>query len=132
MAILAGLASGTDSQDAVLCIMQACPALEIRSEQACDLAPDVRSRPAIFNQELECIGEDRSQSAPGVPPLIDDLLQNASVRMLRDKGGSEHLDALPCDLRENRRLIQEPPAPKHQDVGKFTHVNAQLMLIFPA
>src|SRR6202158_3019306 len=49
--------------------------------------------------------------------------------MLRNEAGAEHLDALSCNLFDDGRIIEEPPAAEGHEVAELTRVDAQLVLV---
>ena len=93
------------------------------------VAPDAAP---VFGEQPIRIGEDAGQNGAGILPFINQLLQNAGVRMLRDKGGSQHFKALLSDLFHNRRIIEKPPASEGHQVTEFSRTDAKFMLVFAA
>src|SRR5947207_7482191 len=71
------------------------------------LAPDGAS---VVGEQPIPICEDGGQNRPSVLPFINHLLQNAGVRMLWDKAGSEHFNTFPSNFFYDRRIVEEPPA----------------------
>src|SRR5580658_2735906 len=82
---------------------------------------------SILGKQPVSIRQNGRQRAPRVPPLIDHLLENARVRMLRYKRGSQHLEPFPRHLLHNRRIVQKPPAAKWHQVAEFPGVDAKLV-----
>ena len=62
-------------------------------------------------------------------PLVEQLLEHARVRVLRDEARAQQLEALARDLRDDRRVVQEPPAAERHQVGELPRRHAQLVLV---
>src|SRR3954454_9468517 len=115
-------------------IPQIDPALKVCSEQAGDIAMDVRpgNCSTIFGEQAVCVGENGRHRTTGILPFIDDLLEDPGVRVLRDKTHAEHFDALTSNFLNDGRLIQKPPGSERKKVAEFSRVNTEFMLIFAA
>src|SRR5882724_7748765 len=105
---------------------------EVATEQTGYIMPDIFTRdgPPVFAQQSVRVGENRSHRAAGVAPFVNDLLQYTRVRVLRDKTGTQHLDAFARDFFHHRRVVEEPPATEWHQVREFARVDAELMLVF--
>lgn len=77
-------------------------------------------------------GKNRSHGAARVQPFVNDLFENAGIRMLGDKTETEHFDALAGNFFDDRGIVQEPPAAEGHKVVEFAGVDAELVLIFAA
>ena len=87
---------------------------------------------AVGEQQLIGVCEDGSKRAARVVPFVDDLLEDARVRMLRDEAGSEQFDALASDFFDDRRIVEEPPAAERHQLIEFAGVDGEFVLIFAA
>jgi len=107
------------------------PLREIRTEQTLNIALNILPGYVAAIPEERAVGfsQNGGKGVARVAPLVDDLLENASVGMLRDEAGSEHFDPLPRNLFDNGRIVQEPPAPEGHEVIEFTGIHAQFVLI---
>ena len=111
-----------------------CPPLKIRAEKAVDVALDVLSAYLAAVPAHPSIGPRKNGGKSGarIPPLIDDLFEDARVGMLGDEAGSEQLDAFASDLFDDGWIVQEPPAPEGHQVIELSRIHAQLVLILAA
>src|SRR5690242_19020359 len=62
-------------------------------------------------------------------PLVDQLLEQARVRVLWDEARAQQLEPLARDLRDDRRIVQKPPATKRHQVVELSRRHTQLVLI---
>ena len=93
------------------------------------LAADLAS---IIRKQAIRIGQNSDQSSAGVPPFINQLLEDAGVGMLGNETCPEHFDALTSNLFHNRRIVHEPPAAERHEVVELSGVHAQLVLVLAA
>ena len=63
-------------------------------------------------------------------PLVDQLIKNPRIGMLRDKAGAEKFEAHPLHFVDDRGIVEEPPAAEDHQVAELSGGNAQLMLVF--
>lgn len=108
--------------------------LEIGPEETVDVAANVvtSDTAAIFTQVLVAGGEDGREGAAGVAPFIDDLFEDSGVGVLRDEAGAEHFEALARHFLNDGRVVEEPPAAEREQIGEFTGVDAEFVLVFAA
>ena len=106
--------------------------LEIGPEETVDVAANIVTgdATAIFAEVLVAGGEDGREGAAGVAPFIDDLFEDAGVGVLRDEAGTEHFEAFAGHFLNDGRVIEEPPATEREQVGEFTGVDAEFVLVF--
>ncbi len=76
------------------------------------------------------ISQDLRQNSAAVAPFIEELIQNAGVRVLRDEAGAEQFDAHALDFFDEAGIVEEPPAAEDHEVAEFAGGDAQLVLIF--
>src|SRR5215213_9949714 len=109
------------------------PRAEVAGEHALDVALDLRPGhgAAALEQPLVRFGECFRDDAARVAPLVDQLLEYARVRVLREEARPEQLQRLGRHLRDDRRVVEEPPAPERQQVPELPRRHAQLVLVLP-
>src|SRR5581483_4689898 len=110
------------------------PIFKIGAEQTIDIPLNFLTgdNAAILRKQPIALGKNWSKSPARVTPFVDDLFQNAGVRMLWDKTGSQQFNALARNLFHNRRIIQEPPTSERQKTIEFSRNHTELMLILAA
>src|SRR5689334_18586151 len=88
------------------------PFAAISRKQPIDIARDLVSRhySSAQQQLLIHVAEHVRDLFARVFPLVDQLLQHARVRVLRDEARAQQLESLARDLRDDRRIVQKPPA----------------------
>jgi hypothetical protein len=64
-----------------------------------------------------------------VPPLVNQLVEHARVRVLRDEARAEQLKPLKRDLLDDGRVVEEPPAAERHQVRELPRRDAQLVLV---
>ena len=107
------------------------PLLAISGKQPADVARDfVRGdRPSAKQKLLVRVAERVRDLFARVFPLVNELLEHARVRVLRDEARAQHLESLARDLGNDRRIVQEPPATKRHQVVELPRRHTQLMLV---
>src|SRR5437016_3857914 len=101
------------------------PPFEIAAEQPGHIALDfgLRNLPAILYEPLVGGSENRRHCPARIAPLIDQLLENARVRMLRDKTGAQHFQTFARNLFDDRWVVQEPPAAKRKQIAELPGID---------
>src|ERR1044072_1293967 len=94
---------------------------------ACDLVR--RNSASTRQQSLVRISERVGDLFARVFPLVDQLLEHARIGVLRDETRAQQLQSLASDLRDDRRVIQKPPATKRHQIVKISRRHTQLVLV---
>src|SRR6185436_20152348 len=100
--------------------------LEVSAEKARDILLDVfpRDTAPIRDEQFIGIGQNASDRSTAASPLVDHLLQDARIGVLGNETHAEHLEPHACDLFDQRRIVQEPPASERQQARKLSRVDA--------
>src|SRR5262249_13672360 len=92
--------------------MRTRPLTEVARKQTLNVAGDFSPgycTPAL-QKPLVGFAKRSGTNSTGMPPLVNQLFEYARIRMLIDEAGSEQLEAFAGDRRNQRRIVQEPPA----------------------
>src|SRR5438477_6020151 len=105
---------------------------ERASEKILCVASDflIAELPAGFSEVTIFLHQHVRNDPARVPPLIDQLVQNARVRMLRRDAQPDQLQPHPRHLLDDIRHISKPPAAEDMQVAEFARQHTKLMLIF--
>ena len=64
-----------------------------------------------------------------VRPLVDELVENASVGVLRSHAEPQHLDTRACDLLDDAWVVIEPPAAKDVQVAELARQHDRFVVV---
>eukprot|EP00534_Pseudo-nitzschia_fraudulenta_P002252 CAMPEP_0201119482 /NCGR_PEP_ID=MMETSP0850-20130426/3623_1 /ASSEMBLY_ACC=CAM_ASM_000622 /TAXON_ID=183588 /ORGANISM="Pseudo-nitzschia fraudulenta, Strain WWA7" /LENGTH=408 /DNA_ID=CAMNT_0047385211 /DNA_START=838 /DNA_END=2060 /DNA_ORIENTATION=+ len=87
--------------------------------------------PGRFDQLGVLLHQNGRNDGPRVGPLVEQLVEDPPVRVLGGEGRPEHLDPHRRDLRNDRRVVAEPPAPVQVEVPELRRQDARLVLVGP-
>src|SRR5215211_220587 len=108
------------------------PLVKISGEQTIDVSRNLlcSNRTSTIQQLFIRIAERLRNFPARVFPLVNQLLEHTRVRVLRNEALAQQLKPFARDLRDNRRIVQEPPAAKRHQVAELPRRYAQLVLVF--
>src|SRR5689334_23048946 len=88
-----------------------------------------RREPTRRRQSLIFFHQNTGDDPSGMVPFVEDLVQNACIRMLHRKAASEQLEAHPGDLFDQNGNIHKPPTTKYMEVAELPSENAKFVLV---
>src|SRR5437660_4202590 len=94
-------------------------ALEVAAQQLLRRAANffLRYRPLRCRDVIEFILQHLGDDLPAVIPLVNDLIENSRIGMLRDEARAQQFHSHTRDLFDQQRIVHEPPAAKKHHVA---------------
>ena len=86
--------------------------------------------PAGGGEALVFVGEDARDDGAGVFPFVDDLVENAGVRMLRRKTQAEEFKPHAGDFVDESGDVGKPPAAEKMKVSELAGEHTGFVLVF--
>src|ERR1044072_2069283 len=105
--------------------------IKIAGKKASNVSGDLlrSDRTSTIQQLLVRIVERICNLPARVFPFVDQLLEHARVRVLRDEGLAQQLEPLARHLRHDRGIVQKPPTTKRHQVAELPRRHAQPVLV---